>query len=97
MPVGENVDAPGAVGPGDVAKVDRFGVGQPDDRGRVEAHPDREALREVLEHRIGGDHRRGVPGRDARGEAALRDEVLLELLRVDTLSLGVDLTPSSGR
>ena len=28
-------------------------------------------------------------GRDARGEAALRDEVLLELLRVDAVALGV--------
>src|SRR5205823_14660248 len=28
------------------------------------------------------------PGRDSRGETALRDEVLLELLRVDTLYAG---------
>src|SRR5271165_2106622 len=62
------------------------GVGQPDDRGRVEAHPDREAVREVLEHRFGGDHCRAVFGRNSGGEAALRDEVLPELLGLDTLS-----------
>ena len=50
-PVGEDVEAPGAVGPGGVAELHRLGVGQPDDRGGVEAHPDREALGEVLELR----------------------------------------------
>ena len=49
--VGEDVEAPGAVGPGDVAELHRLGVGEPDDRRGVEAHPDREALGEVLVRR----------------------------------------------
>ena len=40
--------------------------------------------------RLRGDHRRRVAGRDARGEAALRDEVPLELLRVDALAVVAD-------
>src|SRR3712207_7135624 len=41
------------------AEVQRPGVGQPDHRGGVEAHPDREARREVLGGALRGDHRRG--------------------------------------
>ena len=70
--VGEDVDPPRAVGAGGVAELHRLGVGEPDHRRRVEAHPDREALGELLERRVAGDQRRAVAGRDARGEAALR-------------------------
>ena len=80
--VTEDVDAPRAIGAGGMAEVERFGVGQSDDRDRVEAHADREALGKVLEGRLGGDQRGGVPRPHARREAALRDEVSLELLRV---------------
>src|SRR5215468_5241892 len=52
MAVGEDVNSPGAVGPCDVAEVNRFGVRQSDNRGRVKAHSDREALCEVLERRF---------------------------------------------
>ena len=48
-PAREDVQAPGAVRVGGVAELDRLGVGQADDRRGVEAHPDREALREVLD------------------------------------------------
>ena len=55
MQVGEDVDMPRAVRTGDVAEVERFGVGQADDRGGMESHADREAAR-ASHARAGGQH-----------------------------------------
>src|SRR5438270_4664925 len=94
--VSEDIDAPGPVRPRDVAEMDWFGIGQPDDRGGVEAHPHREPLGEMLPGRFGGDRRRRVPRGDARGDADLCDEVSLELLWIEPLGSDIPRLRTAG-
>ena len=54
----------------------------------MEAHANGEAGREMLERGLAADQRRLVLGRGSRGEAALRDEVRLELLRIHAFAFG---------
>jgi hypothetical protein len=62
-----------------MAELNRPGVGQADDRGRMKTHADRKAFGEVLMGRLAGDDRWGVAGFGSRSEAQVPGEVFLEL------------------
>ena len=89
MMVCEDVYAPGAIRSSDMAQVDGLGIRQAKNRRGAKSHPDWEALGEMLELGIACDHRRGISGRDPRGEAPFRDEVTLELRRVHLVHIHI--------
>ena len=77
--VGERrIDPPAPVRLDDVAELHRLGVGETDDRRRMEAHADRESLGQMLMRRLAGEHATGdsgsrcrrCSGRAARSSAA---------------------------
>ena len=51
---GKGEETPAAIGLDRVAEMDRLGVGEADDRRRMEAHADREARGQVLIGRLAG-------------------------------------------
>ena len=62
-----------------VSELHGLGVGEPHHGRRMEAHPDREAFRQSLVGRLGGEvGRRRVMRRDPGRVPALAGEVLLE-------------------
>ena len=69
----------------DVAKMNRLGVREPNDRRGVKARADHQALGEMLMVGFGGEERRAVVRRRSRGIVAVPDEIVLGLGRVRAL------------
>ena len=86
----KGVNAPGTIGTGDMAQLQRLGVGQAHHRRRVETHADREALGERLVGRLRCQYRRRrVVRRHTCGVATRFHEVGLQLLRINTAEFRV--------
>src|SRR6267378_2933758 len=74
---GKDKDPKAPVRLGDVAKVNGFGVREPNDRRGVKARADHQTLGELLVIRFRGKDRWAVVGRRSRGIAAVPDEIVL--------------------
>ena len=86
---GKDEEPPPAIRFDGVTQVNRPGIRQPDDRGRMKAHTDHQAFREMLIGRFGRDDRPVVPGFRPCREAPLPDKVFLELRGIDTCAVGI--------
>jgi hypothetical protein len=80
--IGEGENPPAAVRLNRVAQMNRLGIGQTNDRRRMETHADHEALCQLLMHRFARDDRRLVFGRRSRRVASEPDEIFLDLRRI---------------
>ena len=87
---GKGEEAPAAVGLDRVAEMHRLGVGQADDRRRMEAHADRQALGQMLVRRLAGRwSTAGILVAVPAVIAPVLDEIVLELRRIDAFAVGI--------